>query len=143
MGDSEKEEETGRGFRVIDRRRDGRDGDEVSAPTPRPSPEPKQATEPKRAAAPEPPPEPSGIGEADFAQFLLSLATSASLHLGLIPHPETQKPQPNLPLAKQTIDILGMLQEKTQGNRNAQEEALLSQLVTDLRLRYVEANKKS
>lgn len=74
----------------------------------------------------------------DFYTFVLSLGSSALIHLGDAAHPETGEPQPpNLPLAHQTIDILVMLQEKTRGNLTPAEEKFLENLLTDLRLRYV------
>lgn len=73
----------------------------------------------------------------DFTTFVLSLASSAFVHLGDAPHPESGKVEPNLLLAKQTVDILGMLQEKTQGNLTPEEERFLRSLLSDLRLRYV------
>lgn len=80
--------------------------------------------------------DPGGI---DFYTFVLSLGSSALVHLGDTPHPETGEPVPaNLPLAKQTIDLLVMLSEKTKGNLTAEEEQFLEHLLTDLRLRYVE-----
>ncbi len=77
---------------------------------------------------------PSGI---DFYTFILSLGSSAFVHLGDAPHPETRKVEVNLLLAKQTIDILGMLQEKTRGNLSPEEERVLQTLLSDLRLRFV------
>ncbi len=82
--------------------------------------------------------EPRGPREIDFTTFCISLGSSAFVHLGEVPHPESQKPEPNLPLAKQTIDLLGMLQVKTKGNLTPEEEKLLEHLLADLRLRYVE-----
>jgi hypothetical protein len=76
-------------------------------------------------------------GQIDFYTFILSLAASAFVHLGDAPHPETSKTEPNLLLAKQTIDILGMLQEKTRGNLTQEEEGFLENLLSDLRLKYV------
>ena len=76
-------------------------------------------------------------GPIDFYTFVLSLGSSAFVHLGDAPHPETGKPEADLPLAKQTIDIIGMLQEKTRGNLTAEEEQLVGNLLSDLRLRYV------
>lgn len=73
----------------------------------------------------------------DFYTFILSLGSSAFVHLGDAPHPETRKVEPNLLLAKQTIDILGMLQEKTRGNLTSEEEKFLQTLLSDLRLRFV------
>ena len=74
----------------------------------------------------------------DFYTFVLSLASSAFVHLGDAPHPETGEPvRPDFPLAQQTIDILAMLREKTKGNLTAEEEKFVDNLLTDLRLRFV------
>jgi Domain of unknown function (DUF1844) len=73
----------------------------------------------------------------DFYTFCLSLGSSAFVHLGDAPHPESGAPATNLVLAKQTIDILGMLQEKTKGNLSAEEARFLDNLLLDLRLRFV------
>ena len=73
----------------------------------------------------------------DFYTFCLSLGSSAFIHLGDAPHPESGEPAANLILAKQTIDILGMLQEKTKGNLTDEESRFLDNLLLDLRLRYV------
>ncbi len=74
----------------------------------------------------------------DFYTFVLSLGSSAFVHLGDAPHPETGEPiPPNLPLAQQTIDLLDMLREKTRGNLSSEEEKFLENLLMDLRLRYV------
>jgi hypothetical protein len=75
----------------------------------------------------------------DFYTFVLSLASSAFVHLGDTPHPETgEAVPPNLALAKQTIDILAMLAEKTKGNLTAEEGRFLENLLTDLRFRFVQ-----
>jgi hypothetical protein len=75
----------------------------------------------------------------DFYTFVLSLGSSAFVHLGDAAHPETGEPaKPNLPLAKQTIDILAMLAEKTKGNLTQEEERFLENLLTDLRFRFVQ-----
>jgi len=78
-------------------------------------------------------------GPIDFYTFVLSLGSSAMVHLGDAPHPETGEPvTPNLPLAKQTIDILAMLAEKTKGNLTPEEERFMENLLTDLRFRFVQ-----
>jgi hypothetical protein len=65
------------------------------------------------------------------------------VHLGDAPHPETGKPvEPDLLVAKQTIDILAMLAEKTKGNLTPEEERFLDALLTDLRIRFVERSSK-
>jgi hypothetical protein len=81
----------------------------------------------------------------DFSTFVLSLSTSALMHLGAIPSPEgplETPPEIALALAKQTIDILGMLEAKTDGNLTGDEERLLDEVLADLRLRYVAATKR-
>ena len=83
----------------------------------------------------------SGLPKIDFSSFLLSLSTSVLVHLGEVPDPLTQKPDRHLPLAKQTIDLLGMLQEKTRGNLTTDEEKLIDHLLADLRWRYIREAK--
>ncbi len=74
----------------------------------------------------------------DFYTFVLSLGSSAIVHLGDAPHPETgERIAANLAVAHQTIDILAMLQEKTRGNLTPAEEKFLENMLADLRLRYV------
>lgn len=80
--------------------------------------------------------------EINFSTFVLSLASSVQISLGLIPHPMTNKSETNLSSAKQTIDILGMLDEKTKGNLSKEEEQLMRQLLYELRMQYVEASGK-
>src|SRR5580692_2120835 len=77
----------------------------------------------------------------DFHTFVLSLGSSALLHLGEIENPNDGVSQKDLPLAKHTIDILVMLAEKTKGNLSPAEEKLMESLLYDLRLRYVELSK--
>ncbi len=79
----------------------------------------------------------------DFATFVLSLSHSALMHLGEVPDPDTNQTVVDLPLAKQNIDILGLLEEKTKGNLTGDEERLLAQVLFDLRQRFVEGHKKA
>ena len=82
------------------------------------------------------------LPEVDFSNFVLSLAATAMVQLGMVPDPETgQSVQPNLPIAQHTIDTLVLLQEKTAGNLDGEEEKLLESMIYELRLRYVEAGK--
>jgi hypothetical protein len=77
----------------------------------------------------------------DFATFILSLSHSVLMHLGEAPDPDTNKVEANLALAKQNIDILALLEEKTKGNLTGDEERLLAQVLFDLRMRFVERTK--
>jgi hypothetical protein len=81
------------------------------------------------------------LPQIDFATFVLSLSHSALMHLGEAPDPETGKMLPNATLARQTIDLIGMLEEKTKSNLTGDEERLLAQVLFDLRMRYVEKSK--
>jgi hypothetical protein len=83
------------------------------------------------------------LPRVDFSTFVLSLGTSALYHLGVVAHPETgQKVDPpELALARNTIDTLEMLEEKTRGNLDAQERELVGSLLYELRMRFVEAEK--
>jgi hypothetical protein len=74
----------------------------------------------------------------DFATFILSLSHSVYLYLGDAPNPLTGKVEHNLPMARQTIDLLGLLEQKTQGNLTGEEERVLEQVLYELRLRYIE-----
>jgi len=78
----------------------------------------------------------------NFSTFIVSLSSSALVHLGEIPEPTTGKYQKNLQLAKQTIDIIEMLKEKTKGNLDSEEESLLTNILFDLRVRYVKRIEK-
>jgi len=84
-------------------------------------------------------PQESPLPEIDFTNFILSLSTSALIQLGEIQDPFTQKTNKNLPLAKQTIDLIGMLKEKTKGNLSPEEEKVTEYVLYDLRMRYVKA----
>ena len=82
----------------------------------------------------------------DFSMLILSLSQTALVHLGEAPDPEApagQAPSRDLSLARQTIDMLGMLQEKTKGNLTGSEETLIDQILYDLRMRFVEVSKAS
>ena len=77
----------------------------------------------------------------DFATFVLSLSHSALVHLGDAPDPSGSKNPPDLEMARQTIDLLSLLEEKTHGNLTGEEERMLSAALYDLRLRFVEVSK--
>jgi hypothetical protein len=101
------------------------------------------------------------LPEIDFATFVLSLASNALVHLGELPEPgegggdgegggvsededadiSTSARERNLPLARQTIEILAMLEQKTRGNLDAAEANLLGGVLYDLRMKFVDAAK--
>ncbi len=75
--------------------------------------------------------------EINFPTFVASLNASALVHLGVIEDPAAGKKAKNLPMAKQTIDILSMLESKTQGNLTKEEENMLKNVLYDLRILFV------
>ncbi|MBU1740340.1 MAG: DUF1844 domain-containing protein [Proteobacteria bacterium] len=79
------------------------------------------------------------LPDLTFANFLVSLSTSVAVHLGLVAEPTTGRTQKDLALAKQTIDLLGLLQDKTRGNLTEEEDKLFQSFLFDLRLQYVNA----
>lgn len=79
----------------------------------------------------------------DFGTFLLSLGHSALVHMGEAPDPSGETSVPNLLLARQTIDLIALLAEKTKGNLTGEEERVMEQLLYDLRSRYLESAGKS
>jgi hypothetical protein len=81
------------------------------------------------------------LPDIDFATFVLSLASSVLVYLG-DPEAGEGEVQVDLPLAKQTIDIMAMLHEKTKGNLSEGEDKLLSGVLYDLRIKYVDAQKR-
>jgi len=77
----------------------------------------------------------------DFSTFVLSLSHSALMHLGEAPHPESNAIEKSIPLARQTIDLISLLEDKTKGNLSGDEERLIHQILFDLRMRFVELSK--
>lgn len=158
--ESEKEPE----LKIVDKRRFSTEGAKENSPEPSIKQDPRAGTETKRA---EPEPvvskpvsktgssqkgqqeSDSGRGEqgptagggqprVDFASFVMSLATQTLMMLGEIPNPETKLTSMNLGAARQTIDILDMLEIKTQGNLSAEEKRLFVELLPSLRMVFVE-----
>jgi hypothetical protein len=130
----------GSGFTITDRRAFTEEGDSrEAAAAAAVAAEQKADSAPAPGQAAEPP---LGLPAVDFHTFVLSLGSSALLHLGELEHPDVGAPQMDLPLAKHTIDILAMLEEKTKGNLTPAEAKLIESLLYDLRLRFVELSKK-
>ncbi|MGE5790131.1 MAG: DUF1844 domain-containing protein [Syntrophaceae bacterium] len=136
-----------KGFVIKDRRRFDESGDvrpetpreEAAAKPQEPKPEPKAAEprtdEPKQQAE-------ATFPDLNFSTFVFSLGTSAMYHFGDFPDPVTKKAERNLEAAKQTIDILGILKDKTKGNLSDDEDRLLESLLYELRMRYVRETTK-
>ena len=136
-----EENDRERSFKVKDRRRfsqtgeartDIGDSEESGAAT---------AQTEEVSAAPEVPPTASTSGqsaEISFQTFIISLCTQALAHLGEIQDPVERSTNVDLDAARQIIDILAMLREKTKGNLDAAENSLLDNALYDLRMKYVE-----
>jgi hypothetical protein len=139
------------GFTVSDRRGFSESGEPKPDPPPQSvAPAPAPAAEASPPAARATPSQPDAartthssreFPPVDFHTFILSLGSSALLHLGELDQPDGTPARPDLPLAKHTIDIIAMLQEKTKGNLSPPEEHLIESLLYDLRLRFVEGSK--
>jgi hypothetical protein len=133
----EDDKEARRGFQVRDRRRFSETGDVRDE---------ADTTEEPARGAPDAPAAPGSAQDEQhhatepvtFSTFVLGLSTQALLHLGEIPDPVTHVQARDLAAAKQVIDILGVLREKTRNNLQAGEETLLDSVLYDLRMRYVE-----
>jgi hypothetical protein len=143
MANEEEKQAEGKGFTVQDRRRFSpetgearKEAPEEGGGTAQTAAPGDQGAEAARDSERQPPP------EIKFSAFVISLSTQALMHLGEIASPVTGKVEVDVPVAKQMIDILGMLKEKTRGNLNASEDRLMEDILFDLRMKYVEAVKK-
>jgi len=133
-----EDKEDRRGFRVTDRRRFSDSGEAKEAESRQ---DDAPLGEPPRAEMRGPtdrPTEPVPEAPVTFSTFVLGLSTQALLHLGEIPNPLTNALERDLEAAKQVIDILGILREKTRNNLEQGEESLIESVLYDLRMRYVE-----
>lgn len=136
MSGSEENNQS-RGFKVEDRRRFTPEG-ESREEQPKVTPPPGQATlvnEPDAASRPQ--------ALINFTTFVISLGTQALAFLGEIPNPADGSTQADLVAAKEMIDIIAMLQEKTKGNLDDAEANLVNGFLYDLRLKYVESVKNA
>jgi len=118
-------------FKVVDKRRFTETGEKTGLEQEVEKPQDTQKTQEA----------PHSLPPVDFSTFLLSLSTSALLHLGEIPDPQTEKISKNLDLARHTIDIIDMLKQKTKGNLTEDEARLIEGMLYDLRMRYVNIAK--
>ena len=124
-------EEEGRGFKVTDRRRIGKEEEEI-----------KEKVEEKveqeySSQSPENSDKAASLPSVNFTTFILSLSTSALLHFGEIPDPISNETRKDLVMAKHTIDMISMLKEKTAGNLEEDEDKLITSVLSDLKMKYV------
>lgn len=138
-------EENQSNFKVTDRRLFNADGslrDDVQIEE---TPAPPLTAEPSPAAPPPPAPaeqfaadDPNAMPEQTmFNEFLMGIASSAFIYLGLVEHPATGRPQVDVMAAKESIDMLAMLRDKTKGNLTRGEEKFFDELLADLRMQFV------
>lgn len=132
MGEAKNNEEMEKGFVVKDRRFSATKEAEGESQI-------KEEGKREEVKKEEAPRQEIPLPEINFINFIFSLSTSALIQLGEIQDPLTQQQAKNLPLAKQTIDLIGILKEKTKGNLTPDEERLIETVLYDLRMRYLKA----
>ena len=149
MANEEEEKSRERSFKVSDRRRFSETG-EARADVEDRDETPHHAETGRDAAPPSEVVQPDGgteqptqqadeqLPEITFSTFVISLSTQALAHLGEIPDPVDRSTRFDLAAARQVIDILGLLQDKTKGNLDSTELSLLEGALYDLRMKYVE-----
>lgn len=131
------------GFKVSDKRRftpEGETRTENQAAEPEASEEIPPETEQESQSSGESAEEAGEFQPLDFSSLILSLGNTALFQLGLVQGPD-DKMHKDLQGARQTIDIIAMLEEKTQGNLTEQEQRILRETLFQLRMAFVEASK--
>lgn len=81
------------------------------------------------------------LPKIDLTTFFLSISSAACMGLGVVPPGSNEEPQVDLELARQNIDLLELMKDKTRGNRTDEEERLLEQLLFETRMRFVEIQR--
>ncbi len=128
-------DETTQEFKVVDKRRFDEDGKKNESTSENVAKESPKSQEPKKEPVKEEAYQ--NAVELNFSSFIMSLATQTMMLLGEIPHPETNLTTVNIEAARQTIDILAILEEKTKGNLNDAEDKLVQEILASLRIAYV------
>lgn len=80
---------------------------------------------------------------ASFSFLVLSLRAQAEMQLGMMQFGEKEKAEPDIPLARHTIDLMGILLEKTKGNLTLEEQRLLENSLTELRFRFIQISQEA
>ena len=151
---SELEKNPSSTIKIVDRRRFDARGearpeaasiqDPAKPPPPPPAAAPTKAAGAGAAPAKDPSgaaaaaPRPAQAGPSDFLQFIAQLATTAMASMGVLPQAQARGMQVNLQMAKDYLDIIAMLQTRTQGNLSAEEDSTLTRILADLRMQFVE-----
>ncbi|MBN2223290.1 MAG: DUF1844 domain-containing protein [Deltaproteobacteria bacterium] len=162
--DKDQTEQQDKGFAVHDKRRVGKeDSPETESPaTDSPAEQAPEAQQPPKAESPEtetttdkadrepgedrpepetgPRAEERPYGPLTFTSFIMSLSTSALIYLGQFPDPVSGKTITDLAGARQTIDLISLLKEKTEGNLTPDETGFIDTILYDLRMLFVKAN---
>jgi hypothetical protein len=145
---SEGSEKENQGIKINDRRRFDAGGNERAGGDSRSETAHSSAGEPLQGAAnlgssPDQTGSEYSSAKIEFGGFIMSLATQALMQLGEMPPPEGFDIEKDASAAKQTIDILGMLKEKTAGNLSAEEDKFFEEMLHQLRLSYLRVSHKS
>jgi len=132
-------EDEDQSFRITDKRLFDEEGKlrESATEEARPGPEAARANESKSPGATPAEPPPGTGGRIDFPSYILSYYTQSLVLLGEVPNPYTNKKEEDLEAARHTVDILGMLRDKTKGNLAADEEQLLESVLYEVRMKYM------
>ncbi len=142
-----EETEAPKGFKVSDKRRFTEEGEVREESAEQAESTSRAYAEPTNETSPDPSEDSNReanenheeLPSINFPTFIMSLSTQALMHLGEIDNPVTGKAEKDVAVAKQTIDIIAMLSEKSAGNLDETEEQLVREILYNLRMRYVEA----
>jgi hypothetical protein len=154
-GKEERNEEGSEaGFTVKDKRRIGKEEEKETASSAQETTKPEDIDtsketekQPEAKEGGPPPDEKMTDGEQelppiDFMSFIMSLSTSALIYLGEVPDPVDNETKKIIPMAKQMIDLISLLSEKTKGNLTADEEKYMENILFELRMLFIKASPK-
>ncbi len=125
----------------IEREREHKD-DAAQPPPPSPKPEPEPAAAPPEQEESAGPDAHADLGPATFQALVTQLAMQTMFSLGLVQAQDGHAPEPDLDQSRYLIDLVGLLEEKTAGNLNEEEQELLSNTLHDLRLAYLSVSRR-